>query len=690
MSSFFLKFLKIYVVLSGYLLYNKIQGSVFDYLKAILKPYVLFSACEGIFMGELFKKHKIAVFVNGWSGDFLELILEGIRKGAQKYNVDIFVFTSYIFWGEAGPQSMCQLNIFHLPDPKDFDGAIVLNNTFNIPDERERILALFGKSGIPMITTEVPMPGMAMVGTDNYGGMHDLTEHLVNEHNVKKVVYIAGIQGNQECAVRKKAVEDTLAGYGLSIVDTIYGNFGYYQTSVMMQQWIEKNKELPDAFICANDLMAIGAISTLHKNGIEVPQDVLVTGFDNIRYARTFYPAIATVSRQWDLLGEQAFDTLADQIAHPDPEYSKIYESRFIPSESCGCTASEEDRDARLDTLRSNYANTNKNEMLEIFFQDMRVPMSKVENKEQFYKAAELSLGVHDFVGDDFCLCTEPLFFELDDESYPRRIRGYSKKMDLIYGRAEGKSLEQRTFDSKEIYPGYRYEPGKSNLYIIAPLNKMEFIIGYVVIRNDPAALYDLRLRKFVSDIDTLFITVRQYIFSQQMNRKLKEIYMTDFLTGLYNRTGCETVLYSFVEEEKRQGNDTMLLFIDINYMKYINDDYGHLSGDLAIQATARAMKNALPDNWLLGRYGGDEFIAVGRFGGEGFAEKIKAKFVDSMKKVTSRLKLSFMLSASAGYSIIRPDDDRMVVDFIREADESMYEEKEHAHREIEEHRRNK
>ena len=635
-------------------------------------------------MGELFRKHRIAVFANGWSSNFLEMVLEGIRAEAAKEEVDVFVFTSYIFYGEANPQSMCQLNIFHLPDPEEFDGAIMLTNTFNIPAEKERVCALFQRARVPMISTEVQVEDMAYVGTDNYAGMHELATHLIEEHGVKKIAFMGGIEGNEESGIRQKAVEDALHEHGLELFDSVYGNFGFYQSARVINEWLAANKPLPDAFVCANDLMAIGTITTLYKNGIDVPGQVLVTGFDNIKEARTVYPLVATVTREWDQLGKRAFDALRDQIGKPDRSFSKVFDSKFIPSESCGCSADDSAAKYRLDRLRNSYGDANKAEMFDIFFQEMRIPMAKVENKEEFFQVAEQTLGKHDFFGADYCICTEPQFFETDDENYPKRIRGYGEKMDLLYGRRDGKALQQKVFASREIYPGYKHEKGKSDLYIIAPLNNMDFVIGYVVIRNNPETLYDLRLRKWVSDINTLFITIRQYIFAQQTNRKLKEIYMTDFLTNMYNRTGCDKVLYSFIDEERKAGRETVLMFADINYMKLINDDYGHLSGDLAIKATAEAMRRAMPDGWLFGRYGGDEFIAVGHSEGKEFAEGLKAKFETQMKKVVERLKLSFTLSASAGFAIIKPDDGASIADIINRADESMYEEKERAHREIE------
>lgn len=120
-----------------------------------------------------------------------------------------------------------------------------------------------------------------------------------------------------------------------------------------------------------------------------------------------------------------------------------------------------------------------------------------------------------------------------------------------------------------------------------------------------------------------------------------------------------------------------MLLFVDINNMKVINDDYGHLNGDLAIKATADAMRRSLPEGWLLGRYGGDEFIAAGRYDASKTIDKFRTEFATILQNTISGLHIAFELSASAGCCIIKPDDNGTIEDYIRIADESMYEEKE-------------
>ncbi|MBR4277589.1 MAG: diguanylate cyclase [Lachnospiraceae bacterium] len=628
-------------------------------------------------------KKKIAVFANAWSAEYLGMVIDGLQKEAAKDCADIFVYTTFVLPNESEEMRVNQLKIYDLPNPNDFDGAIILAHTFNTSTELDKVCSLVKNFKIPTVTTEIKIPGLPMVGTDNYRGIYDLTNHLIEEHGVRKVVFVEGNEGNTECAERRRALEDALEEHGLVLMDTVRGDFGFYMASYNIEEYIKKNKPIPDAFVCANDLMALGVISKLHQYGKRVPEDVIVTGFDHVHESRTSYPLVATVSRQWDNMGKFLYDELNNQIVNPDPSKEIIYPSEFIPSESCGCKPEQEAYDARLERVRNIYTESTETDMVDFFFQRVHIEMSSIGSKEEFPERAKWQWGHEEFFGKDYCIITEPEFFELEDEEYFEKVTKFSDRMDIIYERRDGKSLELRQYDIHGFYPGYKEEPDKSNIFVFSALANLKHLIGYVAIKNNPRILYTLQFKRWVNNLDTLFLNVRHNIFLKRINEKLRQIYMTDFLTDMYNRTGCETVLYKFIEEKKKAGQQTVLLFYDINCMKVINDKYGHLNGDLAIKATANAMRDSLPSNFLLGRYGGDEFIAVGCWDGSRNVDEYRKSFGKALKKIMDGLKVSFRLSASVGDCLIGPDKEGTIDDYIREADESMYEEKERAHKEL-------
>ena len=626
---------------------------------------------------------RIAVFTNGFSNEFIEKIVTGLQKKAAEDGVDVFVFVTYCSANENELQNKCQLNIFHLPDPATFDGAIMLTNTYNFPDEQERVCARFQRAGVPMLSLEVEVPNMSCIKTENYNGVKGLATHLIEHHNAKKIIFVNGIEGNIENSIRRQALIDVLKEHGLELYDEFKCDFGFYTAYLQMNWLMEAGKELPDAVVCANDNMALGINSALTERGYSVPDDVLLTGFDMIKEGQITFPILSTVSRGWDKFGELAYEKLKYQMEHRDERFTEEYQSFFVPSESCGCPACEEAVKNRFNTIRNSYFETLQQSIMDIFFQRMQIPLSFAEKKEDFFdKGIENSNDIPQ-LGPNYCLCTEPEFFELDDDEYPERIRGYSSHMDILYELRDGKRIPLQHFDSRELYPGYVHEDGKSNLYIFAPMNYLNFIIGYVAIKNSPKLLYDLELGSFVKNMNAQLFSMRRHIFTQRKNKELKKIYMTDALTGMYNRLGCEKVLYDYISSRKEQNLKSILVFADIDRMKTINDVYGHLNGDFAIKATAEAFKTCSPKEWLFGRYGGDEFIAVGPFPESGSIDDQIKKISEAMTREFNSLNLSFILHASLGYTVIEPGEDAPIDHYIDLADKYMYAEKEKYHKVI-------
>ena len=82
----------------------------------------------------------------------------------------------------------------------------MLTNTFNIPDEQERVCARFQRAGVPMISLEVDVPNMSCIKSENYSGVRDLAIHLIEHHNAKKIIYVNGIEGNTENSIRRQAL----------------------------------------------------------------------------------------------------------------------------------------------------------------------------------------------------------------------------------------------------------------------------------------------------------------------------------------------------------------------------------------------------------------------------------------------------------------------------------------------------
>lgn len=176
-------------------------------------------------------KRKIAVCGNGWSNEYLEVVLSGIRKCAEENNTDIFFLMNYSVGNGEEYKDVGDANVFRLLEYGQFDGVILLANTFHLAEEFDYLSEAIRKLKIPAISLEYQMPDIDYLGTDNYSGMHELCTHLIEEHNAKEMLFISGPGGNAESDSRRKALEDVLKEHQLSLKDdyVICGNWNYFE-----------------------------------------------------------------------------------------------------------------------------------------------------------------------------------------------------------------------------------------------------------------------------------------------------------------------------------------------------------------------------------------------------------------------------------------------------------------------------
>jgi LacI family transcriptional regulator len=92
----------------------------------------------------------------------------------------------------------------------------------------------------------------------------------------------------------------------------------------------------PTALFCANDSMAVGAISAVRAAGLRVPEDVAVAGFDDIPIGRYLSPSLSSVRVDVNRLGARAVELLCHAIAKDEPPAQELLETRLVVRRSCG------------------------------------------------------------------------------------------------------------------------------------------------------------------------------------------------------------------------------------------------------------------------------------------------------------------------------------------------------------------
>lgn len=170
--------------------------------------------------------------------------------------------------------------------------------------------------------------------------------------------------------------------------------------------------------------------------------------------------------------------------------------------------------------------------------------------------------------------------------------------------------------------------------------------------------------------------TVLDITYRKQLEEELKKISNTDSLTGLYNRRGFITLAEHILGLARRLKKKLILLFIDLDNMKWINDNLGHNIGDMALKEIANILKKTFRENDLIARIGGDEFVVLGVVESEEDKEDIISRLNNKVDEFNKEKGKSFKLSISIGTVFYSPEESCNIEKLLEKADKLMYEEK--------------
>jgi diguanylate cyclase (GGDEF)-like protein len=123
-----------------------------------------------------------------------------------------------------------------------------------------------------------------------------------------------------------------------------------------------------------------------------------------------------------------------------------------------------------------------------------------------------------------------------------------------------------------------------------------------------------------------------------------------------------------------------VIMFLDINYMKRINDLYGHIQGDIAIRTVTDAILKSAAEGWLTIRYGGDEFLIIGADCTEEKAAQVKRDITGYLDRKNHDGTRPYDITVSCGYVLTDPGSGTSLQDYIKDADTLMYEIKKQRH----------
>lgn len=607
---------------------------------------------------------------------YQEKLLKGVMTKAFQLDYDVLIFTSFVKQSFLEAVAVGEMQIYDAINYDKLDGVIVLADTLKMPGLFDKICRdIDEKCHVPVVFVDGSYKDYESIYTRDEIPFMQLTEHLIKVHGCRKILFLSGplevATTRERLAGYKRALEKHGIEYDEDFV-CFDGGFWYDKAAEVANNIIYGRRKKPDAIVCCGDYMAIGVVHEYQKNGLSVPEDMIVAGYDAIDEAIHCVPAITSCSPPIFETGVNAVMTIEARIRGIEPQGLIEDGGKVEIGASCGC---QEDynytkRDYITANDRINYHDFLNSNMIE----DMACAknaedlMAKIQyflylilGWKKFYLCLnENSLGENEVVGD----VTPP-------------AESYTDKM-ILYIRSHGKNSRtlHDEFDRSEIFPDLDDERESPCAFFITPVHFIRRCLGYAVL-------------SFGSEIKVIDITYRNWtkhinnaLESMRIQNSIANLAVRDALTGVYSRIGIERNIQPLIDRMADPKNKFFIAVCDLDCLKKINDNFGHNSGDIAIKATADAVLAATKNHEICARIGGDEFVVIGcNDYNDSYPERFAARVNDRLKVYNRFVDNEFTVSVSTGGICKHITDIHELEEMFEQADKAMYANKRAKHK---------
>ncbi len=397
------------------------------------------------------KQKKIAVIISKPTGEYQRTLLSAVSAHAAECGY--YTLTYAVFGGYGKDEAFVRGEriLADLPKFSLFDGILLCLDTFSDDVLRNLVLEKVRQAACPVVCVRRQYDEYNSVLVDEDNSMEGIVKHLVEDHGFRDFCYVSGPKDHPDAMHRLDCTNRVLDTYGLKLGedDVFYGDFWLNQGEAAVAELLDMRDNPPQAIICANDYMAMAVCDALSDRGIRVPEDVVVTGFDDIRGAEERIPSLTTVRVDVPMTGRRAVDLLVSMIQNetvPDIDYIS---TEVIKRGSCGCC--EESREKAAHSIRKFYEEAQLAEhynMQTVFMSvDVESTTSMDELNESIYTYIFNNSGVRDF------------FLVLNDREWgsvkPADMQTFTEKVHLRTAIQEGILLGHvnQVFSIDDILP---------------------------------------------------------------------------------------------------------------------------------------------------------------------------------------------------------------------------------------------
>ncbi|MCR5477847.1 MAG: GGDEF domain-containing protein [Lachnospiraceae bacterium] len=621
-------------------------------------------------------RKRICVIMGEADCEYAREIVPEICKAAWSYDYDVVMFSNY---GAYDKSLMLytdgEKTVIRIPDFQSFEGIIVEESIFNLEGmERETYERLSEYAqGVPIVYLKSEYGGVYSVLDNDRLAIRTLTEHFIETHHFTRICHFAGRVELDDAHERERGYRDAMADAKIPVTDNMvfWGDYWFGKAAEALDHFLAGGDVYPEAIVCANDFCAAAMTEELIRRGKRVPEDVCVSGYDGMDDSRMLDVPLTTARMKKEEMARMAVETIR-KVRHGEP-VPRIQRTRERPEilfrDSCGC--------GTYDRIEGMYRKFRYQEY-HSYGLDMAAALDSgyhiAFQQEEIFTLADNYFRYNRAEVGYICLCEDAFSAKNRDVD---KISDYTDRMVLkrifYFDQSRNYDSPETVFDRTDILPAEFFDTEKPGLYFVYSIHSLNHCYGYMVLTYGEGNWVNKYTQIFVSSMGN---AIDDYnVRSEYMDMdEIRRLYLIDELTELYNRRGYEQNRQTMIDRAKRRKMELILVNIDMDGLKYINDHFGHPEGDYGIRAVADAIFACIdPDVEVASRIGGDEFAAILLENERGTREADFAEAFDrALRECNERAGKPYEIHASCGMCKVE-NLSGDIQRYVNRADEIMY-----------------
>ena len=577
----------------------------------------------------------------------------------------------------------------------------------NRPDasEQQEIVHLLDNLEVPVVHVGAEAATGSGVRGDNETGMTQLLAHLLDDRGVRQPALVRGSVHQPDSIAREQVFRRELARRGLEVDEdlVVTGDFRPEVTYPAVRALLARRPDL-DAIVALNDPMALAAVAAATDSGLRVPEDLLVSGFDDDEVAR-LWPGLTTVDQHLERQGEVVATLLLEQVDGAPPR-NVVVPSQLVAR---GSTAGRGAAPAVDPASAVDMARQGRDQLAH---QAARMAFSQALDDCWTIEQTVETLSEH-LPRLGAVRCFVALYTRsspIGDEITAGEEQVTVQRAELVLDHREGARHPTSTasFASHRLLPEERRDELDHGVLVLQPLGVLDRPFGYVLFEQDPdgapglAELLRIHLGRAIDGVLTtrehrtraerlervvahrtmelreqVQVRERAERRLQRANAELRRSAMVDGLTQIANRAAFEEYLDEHWDRQAVEGGTLALVLADVDEFKAYNDHYGHVAGDDALRTVAACLDRSVRASQDLAcRFGGEEFAVVLPDSGVDGAVAVARRFRELLAGFGiphAASPVAPTLTVSIGVATARPLPGTHPNDVVAAADRALY-----------------